>query len=52
MIYLNVGSGKSIPEREIVGIFDMDTATYDADGSMKFVYIADEIGGFAFHICH
>ena len=27
MIYLNVGSGKSIPERDIVGIFDMDTAT-------------------------
>ena len=26
MIYLNVGSGKSIPERDIVGIFDMDTA--------------------------
>lgn len=30
--------------------FNMDTATYDADGSMKFVYIADEIGGFAFHL--
>ena len=30
--------------------FDMDTATYDADGSMKFVYIADEIGGFAYHL--
>ena len=27
MIYLNVGSGKSIPERDIVGIFDMDTAS-------------------------
>ena len=28
MIYLNVGAGKSIPERDIVGIFDMDTATW------------------------
>lgn len=27
MIYLNVGAGKSIPERDIVGIFDMDTST-------------------------
>ena len=27
MIYLNVGAGKSIPERDIVGIFDMDTAS-------------------------
>jgi 2-dehydro-3-deoxyphosphogluconate aldolase/(4S)-4-hydroxy-2-oxoglutarate aldolase len=30
--------------------FDMDTATYDADGSMKFVYIAYEIGSFAYHL--
>jgi hypothetical protein len=28
----------------------MDTATFDKDGSMKFVYIADEIGGFAYHL--
>ena len=27
MIYLNVGAGKSIREKDIVGIFDMDTAT-------------------------
>ena len=27
MIYLNVGSGKSIRERDIIGIFDMDTST-------------------------
>ena len=27
MIYLNVGAGKSIRERDIIGIFDMDTST-------------------------
>ena len=27
MIYLNVGGGKSIKEKNIVGIFDMDTST-------------------------
>lgn len=27
MIYLNVGSGKSIREKDIIGIFDMDTST-------------------------
>jgi len=27
MIYLNVGGGKSIKEKDIVGIFDMDTST-------------------------
>ncbi len=27
MIYLNVGGGKSIRERDIIGIFDMDTST-------------------------
>ena len=27
MIYLNVGAGKSIRENDIIGIFDMDTAT-------------------------
>ena len=27
MIYLNVGSGKSIKEKDIIGIFDMDTST-------------------------
>ena len=30
--------------------FDMSTATYDKDGSMKFVYLADEINGFAYHL--
>ncbi len=27
MIYLNVGSGKIIREKDIIGIFDMDTST-------------------------
>ena len=27
MIYLNVGSGKSIREKDVIGIFDMDTST-------------------------
>ena len=30
--------------------FDMSTATYDANGAMKFVYLADEINGFAYHL--
>ena len=30
--------------------FDMSSATYDKDGSMKFVYLADEIDGFAYHL--
>ena len=27
MIYLNVGAGKSLREKDIIGIFDMDTST-------------------------
>ena len=27
MIYLKVGAGKSIREKDIIGIFDMDTST-------------------------
>lgn len=30
--------------------FDMDTATYDKSGSMKAVYLKDEVGGFALHL--
>ncbi len=30
--------------------FDMSTAQYDESGALKFIYIADEIGGFAFHL--
>ena len=29
---------------------DLSTATYDKDGSMKFVYLTDEIDGFAYHL--
>ena len=30
--------------------FDMSTATYDEKGNMKFIYLADEINGFAYHL--
>ena len=30
--------------------FDLSTATYNDDGSMKFVYIKDQIGGFGVHL--
>ncbi len=30
--------------------FDESTATYNSDGSMKFIYLQDEIGGFAVHL--
>ena len=30
--------------------FDMSTAQYNPDGSMRFVYLKDEIGGFAYHL--
>lgn len=29
---------------------DMTTAQYHADGTMRFVYLKDEIGGFAYHL--
>lgn len=32
--------------------FDHSTARYDASGRMNFIYLADEIGGFAFHLVH
>lgn len=32
--------------------FDHSTARYDANGKMNFIYLADEIGGFAFHLVH
>ena len=31
--------------------FDYDSARYDKNGKLTFIYITDEIGGFAFHIC-
>ena len=30
--------------------FDMDSAQYAPDGSMKFIYLANEIDGFAYHL--
>ena len=30
--------------------FDESSALYDKDGSLKFIYIADEIAGFAYHL--
>ena len=30
--------------------FDYSTATYDDKGAMKFIYLADEINGFAYHL--
>lgn len=30
--------------------FDYDSATFDASGARKFIYLADEIGGFAYHL--
>lgn len=30
--------------------FDYESATFDKDGSRKFIYLADEINGFAYHL--
>ena len=30
--------------------FDESSALYEKDGSLKFIYIADEIAGFAYHL--
>lgn len=40
MIYLNVGAGKSIREKDIIGIFDMDTSTVSPI-TRKFLSDAD-----------
>lgn len=40
MIYLSVGSGKSIREKDIIGIFDMDTATV-SPVTRKFLHEAE-----------
>ena len=43
------GRAKSYLER--LGVeFDESTATYDEKGNLKFVYLKEEIGGFAFHL--
>lgn len=41
MIYLSVGAGKSIREKNIIGIFDMDTSTVSAT-SRKFLSHAEQ----------
>lgn len=52
----HVAIGCNFPGRariyfESLGIeFDESTATYDEKGNLKFVYMKDEIAGFAFHI--
>lgn len=40
MIYLHVGGGKSIRERDVIGIFDMDTSTV-SPVTRKFLSEAD-----------
>ena len=40
MIYLHVGAGKSIRERDVIGIFDMDTSTV-SPVTRKFLSEAD-----------
>lgn len=43
MIYLSVGAGKSIREKSIIGIFDMDTATV-SPVTRRFLAAADKSG--------
>ncbi len=43
MIYLSVGAGKSIREKNIIGIFDMDTATV-SPVTRKFLSSAEKAG--------
>lgn len=31
-------------------VFDMDSATYDNDGKIKFIYIKEDMGGFGVHL--
>lgn len=31
--------------------FDYDTVRYDKNGKINFIYLQNEIGGFAFHLC-
>lgn len=31
--------------------FDYDTARYDKNGKLTFIYLAEDIGGFGFHLC-
>ena len=52
----HIAIGCNFPDRarsylERLGVeFDESTATYDEKGKLKFVYMKDDIGGFAFHL--
>ncbi len=52
----HIAIGCNFPDRakvylESLGVkFDESTATYDDKGNLKFVYMQDDIGGFAFHL--
>ena len=52
----HIALGCNFPDRarsylERLGVeFDESTATYDEKGKLKFVYMKDDIGGFAFHL--
>ena len=42
---------RAVYHLELRGVkFDYSTATYDEKGNMKFIYLADEINGFAYHL--
>ena len=43
MIYLHVGSNKSIREKEIIGIFDLDTSTVSSV-TRKYLSVAEKNG--------
>ena len=52
----HIAIGCNFPDRaksylERMGVvFDEDTASYDEKGNLKFIYLKEEIGGFAFHL--
>ncbi len=54
--YGHIAIGCNFPDRarvylESLGVeFDEETASYDDKGNLKFVYMKDDIGGFAFHL--
>lgn len=43
MIYLHVGNSKSIREKEIIGIFDLDTSTVSSV-TRKYLSVAEKKG--------
>ena len=42
IMYLHLGEGAVVAERDIVGIFDLDTATVSADTRSYLRYLQDE----------